>query len=900
MPSRAGTASSSNSGPVGRGRRRRWTRAAAAAVLAVGCGAALLLVLAHVAPAPDWWTERPSPTTTTTTLLEVRDREGHRLASLRTADEATAPIRLTEVDQHLVRATLAAEDRRFRTHPGIDPLAIARAGAQNLRAGRRVSGGSTLTQQVVKLLRPSEPGPRGWRVKGAEAWEAFVLDAHASKDEILETYLNAAPYGKQLRGVGAAARAYFGHGPGTLTLDQAALLAAMPQSPIRSDPRRDPARARLARDRVLARTRCGREERLIACARPIELAPPPGPARSAPHWIAHVREAWPSAAEVVLPVDPALQREAETALRAALVELGPRGADAGALVLLHNPSGEVRAWVGSADWDDPGHGQFDAALARRQAGSTLKPFAYALAFEEGFRPASLLPDLPIEYPGIDGSFRPRNYAGRYHGPVRARTALANSWNAPAVALASALGPGRLLERMRLAGLRTLDHPPEHYGLGLVLGVGEVTLCDLATAYATLARGGIYAPRIEVLEVRDAAGNRISGPTSLQRAPDQASGENLSRPVFTVEASFLVMTILADPRARARAFGTNGPFDFPFPVALKTGTSSDWRDNWAIACTRDWTLAAWVGQAAGAKMDRVSGTQGAILAVRSLILALDRRFDLSTDPFPSTPPGLEQRPVCALSGERPGPDCPEHVLDWFEQNDRPGDLCRWHRRVRLDLATGLLAGPDTPIDRQRSRLCVVPSPPGDEARGAWGGGAEAEILAAWCADQGWPQVPAEPGSGASRASRNGISFGGSAPEGSGRATKVRILRPASGSIYVLDPSLPRAQQALTLEGHAGNRSLRWSVNGRDLGTTRPGEPLFWKLEAGRFRIRAEALPIGSSGREETGPDAVRDVAQNAPAREESGSVAEDTPHRGRPPAAEVEIMVEPAADAIQIR
>lgn len=782
--------------------------------------------------------------------MQVLDRHGHLLATLRPPGEAARPVRLSEVDPRLIAATLAAEDRRFLSHPGIDLLAAARAAFQNLRAGRRVSGGSTITQQVVKLSRGAPDPTRGWRRKAAETWEALVLDAHASKTTILQHYMNVAPYGKNLQGVATAAQAYWQTSPATLAWDQAALLAALPQNPIRSDPRREPAMARAARDRVLGRMRLPPEERRAAIERGIELSPPSFAPRAAPHWIEHARGAWPEASQVTLPVDPSLQREAEAALRSALAALGSRGADAGAIVLLHNPSGEVRAWVGSADWSDPGHGQFDAALARRQAGSTLKPFAYALAFEEGYRPASLLPDLPVEYAGADGSFRPRNYAGRYHGPVRARTALANSWNAPAVALADAIGTDSLLERLRRAGLSTLEGPASRYGLGLILGVGEVTLLDLAAAYAVLARGGIAQPRVEVLDVRDGSGRQLAGPGPLPRAassetsPAAGGGEfSGGAQVFTPQAAFFALSILADPLARARAFGRGGAFDFPFPVAIKTGTSSDWRDNWAVACTRDWTAAAWVGQAAGAPMDRVSGTNGAILAIRELLVALDRRFDLSASRFPLPPSSVEQRPVCALSGERPGAGCPDTVIEWFDRHDPPGDPCLWHQHRQIDRSTGRAASPETPADRRQTVLCVFPSPPAGPAAGAWRHGA-AELLDGWCREQGWPQPPAA--SPAMAAQPPGMAGPARDRGEGGEVDRVRIIRPAAGSIYILDPSLPARQQAVALEGDAGGDTLAWSVDGEPLGVTRPGERLFWPLQPGSHRIRAELVPRGASG------------------------------------------------------
>lgn len=846
----------------GSGGKRRGARALLLLLLAGAAGGVALALAARLAPLPAGWSG-PAAGVDSVGVVTVRDRHGGLVAQIRTREEAWVPVRAGDVDLILRAATLAAEDRRFRWHPGIDPLSAARAAGQNLLARRRVSGGSTLTQQVAKLLRArarAAPAPRGLHEKAAEAWAALRLEAHLGKDEILERYWNEAPYGVNVRGVGAACRLYFGHGAETLTDDEAALLAAIPRSPVRTDPRRDPDRARAARDRVLRRMRLPPERLAAALERPLRIDPPsPPPTGGAPHWIAAVRARHPDAAELTLPLDPELQEAATRALRDVLRELSARGADAGAVVVLHNPTGEVRAWVGSPDWRDPRHGQFDAARALRQPGSTLKPFTYALAFEEGLRPADLLPDLPLEYGGAGDDWRPRNYSGRYHGPVRARLALANSWNAPAVAVAARLGTGPLLARLREAGFRSLDGPAERYGLGLTLGDGEVTLLEQVTAYACLARGGLYRERIDLLAARDAGGARL-GPAAA------AAGAGPRR-VFDPRAAFLVQSILSDPEARARAFGRDGAFAFPFPVALKTGTSSDWRDNWALGFTPEWTVGAWLGQAGGAPMDRISGTHGAIRLLRAVLLFLheERAGGAAQEEF-EPPPGLERRAVCALSGEAPGPDCPETLLDWFGVDDPRGPVCRWHVRIPLDAATGRRACACTPPERVR--LLLLTRAPADAPDGApfgWPG----ELYAAWGRDHGWPAPPAEaacprcadasavaagPDAGppapptADGETASWPPRGGALPPG---RTPVRILRPSPGTVYALDPSLPAAQQQIELVATSPTGSVRWLVNGRDAGVSAAGERRFWPLAPGSHVIRAEAhgaAPPGTPGAE----------------------------------------------------
>jgi penicillin-binding protein 1C len=872
--------------------------------------AAALLVAAQVTPLPGWWrADEAAPARSG--LCSVCDRDGSVLALRRTDDEPYLPVRFEAIDPLLASATIAAEDRRFRQHRGVDLLAAARAAFQNARAGRRVSGGSTLTQQLVKLHLHPAGTPRDLPTKLREAWWALVLDAHLPKDRILEAYWNRASYGATVRGVGAAALLYFGRGPQRLAPEEAALLAAIPRSPVRLDPRRDPEAARRARDRILARMGLAGPDLAADPQRPLGLvAPPTRGARLAPHWLARVEATLPAATTVTLPIDPALQERATAALGTALDALGARGADDAAAMVIHNPTGEVRAWVGSPDWSNPGHGQFDATRAPRQPGSALKPFTYALGFEAGLRPSSLLPDLPLEYGSGSGNFRPRNYTGEYHGPVRARAALANSWNAAAVALVSGLGPERLRLLLRATGISTLEQPGNSYGVGLTLGDAEVTLADLTGAYACLARGGAWRPRVEVLEARGPDGSLLCGPGAL---PDSSSGSGsgsksgseaavtppVAGQILDPRTAFLVTAVLADPLARARAFGLDGPFSFSFPVAIKTGTSSDWRDNWAFGYTSEWTVGTWVGRAGGGGMDRVSGTNGAILALREILLFLedgrpDRAFE---EEFPP-PPGMCERTICALSGMKAGPGCPETLDDWFPVEDPTGAGCTWHRRIALDAVSGNLARPCTPEDRVRRVIFTVPDLPEPEAARIVPWNAEAFLL--WSADRGWPVpptasaeclcgdpacAPIDPSPApehravirgltvtdpAARAHAILVADGagatgiGSAPSGavgadsigfapsrthlppsparSGRPRSVtrpicRILRPVDGSIYALDPSLPRTQQQVALEASAGGQAVRWQVDGRNLGTSEPGARLFWPLTPGSHRIRA---------------------------------------------------------------
>ncbi|HZX41829.1 MAG TPA: transglycosylase domain-containing protein, partial [Myxococcaceae bacterium] len=413
--------------------------------------------------------------------VRVQDRDGQLLRELPSRRDSRSTSLPTDVPVPPVLrdAFIASEDRRFEWHPGVDPLAITRAAVSNLRAGRVVSGASTLTQQLARLLVPRR---RTFGGKAQEALWALRLSVHLSREDILRAYLDRVALGHDLVGVEAAAQAYFGRPASTLSAGQAALLSAIARSPARVDPWRDPEGAARAMREVLGRMRrAGRldaELEQVAAAADLDVVPRARPF-GAPHLVVDLAGrlgtlGLGSAVEVRTTLDPALQRDVERTVRSELAA-DPRLGQAAVLVL-DNASGEVLAYVGSADFqDDAREGQNDGVRARRQPGSALKPFAYGLALASGWTPASVLSDVDLEVGTAGGAWLPRNYDRRQHGPVRLRAALANSYNVPAVELTDALGPERVLDVLRDAGFTSLDASAEHYGAGLVLGNGDVSL-----------------------------------------------------------------------------------------------------------------------------------------------------------------------------------------------------------------------------------------------------------------------------------------------------------------------------------------------------------------------------------------------------------------------------------------
>lgn len=650
----------------------------AARVVGLGLAAAVLSGLGFVAwPLPPHLLDR-SPAET----VRLTYRDGRPLRDANTGPDGRriglppgAPI-----PPLVAGAFLATEDRRFGWHPGVDPIAVARALRQNVRAGRVVSGGSTVAQQLARLLVPR---PRTVAGKVREALWAVRLTLHLPAEPRLRAYLDRIALGNDLRGVESAAQAYFGRPAAALSLGQSALLAGMAGSPARFDPRVHPEAARARMELALRRmVRAGfvtDAEASAAAAAPLDLAAPARPF-GAPHlstWLLASREALGLGRAVAIEttLDEALQADVEEILRDQ-VEDDPRLLQAAAIVV-DNGSGEVLAYAGSVDFhDEDRQGQNDGVRAARQPGSALKPFAYGLALADGMTPATLLSDVEVQLATPSGSWVPRNYDRRIHGPVRLRAALANSYNVPAVRLADRLGPDRVLAVLRGAGFESLREGIDHYGSGIVLGNGDVTLRELARAYRGLARGGRLEPLTEIRAARDGAGRPV-----VPR-PDVAPGRFLPGPAVA-----LLTDILSDEAARAPAFGLDNALRLPFPVAAKTGTSHAFVDNWTIGFTAERTVAVWAGNFDGRPMRGVSGISGAAPTFARVMARAMR----AVSPRPLVDRGrFATARVCALSGARAGAACRSTVDEIFLPGTAPVDPCPMHRH---DGPGGLDVGPE---------------------------------------------------------------------------------------------------------------------------------------------------------------------------------------------------------------
>jgi penicillin-binding protein 1C len=598
-----------------------------------------------------------------------------------TLDAVTLPSQLVE-------ATLAAEDHRFWRHPGVDPIAIARAAVRNVWSGRRMEGGSTITQQTIKLLlargRLNLARGRGWRGKVSEAVLALRLEHRLSKREILARYLNLASYGNQLAGAERASRAYFGASASMLTPAQAACLAALPQRPSTFNPYRDARPARVRQQRIIRRMQAlgllSNEETTQALAERLRRSREPS-AFAAPHFVEMVLAAYGDArpAEVQTTLDAGLQADVQGIIQRERAALDRAAARNVAVVVLDNATGGWLAWEGSGDYADEEHGgRINVAVTPRQPGSALKPFTYALAFEQGHGPASVLPDVPSHFPTAEPGvlYSPRNYDGRFRGPLRARLALAGSENVPAVALLSELGVPGLLRFLRHSGFSTFDKTAAHYGLGLTLGNAEVRLDELVAAYAVFARGGVWLPP-------QATSHRATS----ERTHEPASQDRVR--VVSGRTAFWITDILSDLDAREYAFGRGGSLEFPFPVAVKTGTSQAYRDNWTVGYTREVTVGVWVGNFDREPLRSSSGVAGAGPIFHSVMLAAVSRLrgpvTIDERPLMAPPDGLTRRRICALSGLDANAWCPTQTTEWTA-TEAPALPCSWHHLADEGLIT----------------------------------------------------------------------------------------------------------------------------------------------------------------------------------------------------------------------
>ncbi|MDR0590128.1 MAG: transglycosylase domain-containing protein [Spirochaetaceae bacterium] len=723
--------------------------------------------------------------------LVLQDRKGLILRVFPAADGVRREwADLAEIPAGVVRIFLRAEDRRFYFHPGVDPLSVLGSALRNLQAGRIVSGASTVTMQLARLIRAHPGSLRG---KLREAGDALRLEARLSKKEILELWLNNIPFGSNIEGLPAMGRARFGRPAAALDESRAALLAMVPRRPGRYDPAVNPEGAVSAALAFSVRRGLGLGEAALRDAAAEATAPAAAPAAApaeapaaasaeapaarvgtpgfsekAPFFAPHFTEAAalslkaagnpPPPGPVRTTLDRDFQAYAEELLQGALGQVRDNRVTTGAVLAIENDTGLIRVYVGSASWFDEEHsGKIDGVRVINQPGSCLKPFLYALALDSGFGPQDILPDLPTIFGGHE-AYIPSNFNRRFNGPVRLRVALASSLNIPAVYTIERLGVASFEDFLVSLGFDSIAASRGVHGTGLALGNGEVSLWELVRAFSVFPRGGTLVN------------------LNYMEDPGLRGGAE-SRQVMSPYAAWVISDVLADRASRFTGFGPAPVLATPFSAMFKTGTANQFQHIWALGASRRFTVGVWMGNFSG---ETVIGSTGSSIPARiaAELLTVLEREDGGGGPAGGAPPELAVPvPICALSGMAAGPDCGGRLREWLLP-DRIPPPCTWHRK------SGLVYPPE---------------------------------YQAWLEER---------------------FRSGRAGNGPGEKSAARIRIPVSGSVFYLDPALPPEAQALRLETAGFGPEAPVYIDHILQGVLNPAGVYVLPLFRGRHRVTVE--------------------------------------------------------------
>jgi 1A family penicillin-binding protein len=729
----------------------------------------------------------------------IYDRQGRLLYQIADPNKGlNRVIPLEQLPDCMAQATVATEDANFYSHPGVDLEGVVRALWINVKGGEVVAGGSTITQQVARnlLLDPDQRAERTLRRKLREGILALQLTRVYSREEILSLYLNQTYYGNLSYGVEAAARAYFGKGATELTLAECAMLAGLPQAPSAYDPLSNPEvakdRQRVVLDLMVKHGYITAAQADQAYDETLQYAASTFPIE-APHFVAAVwtqlqrdfaEDLYEGGLEVVTTLDLTWQNAAQEAAQRHLDWLNdpPAGqpehnARNAALVALDPYTGQILAMLGSPDYFNQRiDGAVNAALAPRQPGSALKPFTYAATFDperpDAWTPATMIMDVgtPFVTRRLE-SYTPANYGLVEHGPVLVREALASSYNIPAVVALDHIGLDALIRLTTRLGISTLTDT-SRFDLSLTLGGGEVRLLELTAAYGALANGGYRVDPAYILEVRDRNGN-----TLYEWQPSEHG-----QPVLDPRVAFLLTDILSDNEARIPSFGPASALNIGRPAAAKTGTTTDFRDNWTIGYTPNLVVGVWVGNADNTPMIEVSGISGAGPIWHEFM----RRVLLGQPEleFP-VPEGVVRAEVCATSGLLPTRYCPRTRWEWFIAGTVPTDPDTFYQPFMVDRHTGLLADENTLPQDVEERVYLVLPPEAQD----------------WAIRQGIPQPPV------------GAKIVG------GESVPARLLSPDPYTVFQLTPRVPEDQQKirLTIAVPTSTERVSYWMDGERLAT-----------------------------------------------------------------------------------
>lgn len=721
----------------------------------------------------------------------VLDRKGRVIRYLNNAQGTfSTDISLEQIPVEMQKIFLLAEDRRFYTHLGIDFVSLGRALWQNFKRGEIVSGASTIEQQLARIINRR---PRSFlgkiQVLNDALWIALAYD----KREVLESYFNLLPFGHNMRGIWEASNYFFGKEPKALSLSEIAILATLPRAPSRLLQSKNRKELSKKKNQILEDYFHLHPE--MAHLKKISLAEKneivfQRQTFNAPHFIQFLLSQCDKTCkdnrEIRTGLDLELQEDIQNITKTHINRLADKGVGTASVIVVDNQTGEILSYVGSHDFFNKEFGQNDGVLQKRQPGSTLKPLTYAFAFKHDHHPGSILPDIETMFNVGGGVYKPRNYSNNYLGPVRASFALSNSLNIPALYLVDYYGVQDVLAFYRSFGF---DFPKssEIYGIGITLGNAEVSLHDLVRAYTAFPNGGPY----------------------LDLTPFRRLGKVQKQTSMNSPEAKIIAKILSDSFRREHSFGRNSYLDFPFWFASKTGTSTNFRDNWVVGFNERFTVGVWAGNFDQSSMYNVSGVSGAGPIYHDIVKQVYAYF--SREPMMTMPLAQsESLEICPLSGMLKSKNCPHSFHEHFLSNKKPTKKCDVHRAVLVR---------NCKPEQEIGRIVVEDF---------------SNIYNMWKEENNILSVEDQVSLQCS------TGFKVVSEKRGDESSYVEIKSPVDGSLYGVDPNIPTKYQKLSFEVVAEDKitRVRWYLENKFLGESNSTHGFLWPLSRGKKTLKAE--------------------------------------------------------------
>lgn len=706
------------------------------------------------------------------------------------------PVAYNQIPPCLIHALISTEDKRFFKHRGVDILALLRAFKYNLFSMRIVSGGSTLTQQLVRITHNLK---RSYKSKLYEMFLALRYECSFTKKDILTAYFNHVFIGNQIYGIKAASKLYFGKELKELSISESAFLIGILKSGTLYNPYKHFKAAEKRRRYVLYRMfkegYINKKNYEMARLEGVNIIPLKRPFK-APHFCFYVKKKIKEAglknvSEIVTTLNWHLQKKIELIIKNNLCRLKGLNVGNASVVILDAKTGEILTMVGSLNYfDNNEDGQVNGALALRQPGSSLKPFLYAYIFSKGYSPSDIISDIKTHLPTASGDYAPINYDKKYHGPVSIREALSCSYNIPAVKWLFKHDYKEYIAFLKKLGFRSINRPPYFYGLSIALGTAEVRLLDMASAYTVFANKGNFIPVRKIIKATLQSGKVIQ----FKAKPKMQ--------VVDPESIYLVNHILTDRNSRLRAFPNLRGIIYPFDIAFKTGTSKDYRDAWVVGYTSDYIVGIWLGNFKGKSMNKITGGSGAVPLLYDIFLKLNPSFK---NQFFSKPGNIVIKRICPVSGLLVSSHCASEVEEVFIKGREPKKYCNVHKLYYQEVNGNIRKKVFTVLDSEYKK---------------------------WCRENNW-EIPGKKWKQVSSDKKDIIKM-----------KKVKIIYPDNGDIFRVDPVLPEKYQRIELRAEIPEDAeyIEWFFNDKLLKKVRNNEPYRWELERGDYSIYAKVLLI----------------------------------------------------------